>query len=163
MGLAMIFSRSVECAFRGIVELSRMGSGVIAKADELARSTGLPAPFLSKTLQRCARAGWLSSTKGPAGGFSLSVRKDRLSLYDVALEFDGPDRWERCPFCGRSEEAADGCSPHDGWRELCGHIVEWMQGMTVGGAVRSTATGQPAPGRKKRPPGAGASRKLRRR
>lgn len=139
-----------------------MGSGVVAKADELARSTGLPAPFLAKTLQRCARAGWLSSAKGPAGGFSLIVRKDRLSLFDVAMEFDGPERWERCPFCGHDADAADGCGPHSGWRELCGRIVEWMQGMTVAGAVRATSVGPPASGRRKRPAGFEAPRRRRR-
>jgi Rrf2 family protein len=158
----MIFSRSVECAFRGIVELCRMGSGVVAKADDLARGAGLPAPFLAKTLQRCARAGWLSSTKGPSGGFSLLLRKDKLSLYDVAVEFDGSGRFERCPFCGGSEESSNGCGPHDGWRELCARIVEWMQAMTVAGAVRATSVGPPASGRRKRPAGAAASRKRRR-
>lgn len=45
---------------------------------------------LSKVLQRLARAGFVSSTRGPSGGFILAKAAEDIIMLDVFEAMDGP-------------------------------------------------------------------------
>jgi len=45
---------------------------------------------LSKVLQRLAKAGLVTSTRGPKGGFTLQKRADKVRLLDVYETIEGP-------------------------------------------------------------------------
>jgi Rrf2 family protein len=92
----MIFSRAAACAFRGLCHLATLPAGTLAKAEEIAAATGLPAPFVSKELQQCVRRGWVRSVKGPSGGFGLRADPSEVRLFDVVEFFDGAGETERC-------------------------------------------------------------------
>ncbi len=55
-------------------------------AERLTRSEN----HLSKVLQRLARAGFVSSTRGPSGGFILAQPAEDIIMLDVFEAMDGP-------------------------------------------------------------------------
>ncbi|MFE1318470.1 RrF2 family transcriptional regulator [Kitasatospora phosalacinea] len=56
----------------------------------------LPPAYLHKRLQALVRAGVLSSTPGPRGGFRLGRRPEQITLMDVVTALEGPDDVFRC-------------------------------------------------------------------
>ena len=70
----MMYSRSVEYAFRALTYLARQPKGSQKLARQIARSERVPAFFLAKTLQQLARNGVLRSEKArPADSRSIAL------------------------------------------------------------------------------------------
>ncbi len=59
-------------------------------AQDLASSTGIPVPTVSKILNLLSRGGVLQSHRGLKGGFSLSRSADDISVAEVIEAIDGP-------------------------------------------------------------------------
>jgi Rrf2 family protein len=108
-------NEGVEWAVHSCVNLC-WTPGEAVSAKRLAAFYGLPAAYLNKQLQALARAGILSSTAGPKGGFRLARRPDKISLLDIVTAIDGPDEAFRCTEILR---AGPGGNPREDYRKTC--------------------------------------------
>ncbi|MER6251655.1 Rrf2 family transcriptional regulator [Streptomyces sp. NPDC001584] len=89
-------SEGVEWALHSCVNLAWAGPDRAVSAARLAAWHDLPAAYLNKQLQALARAGIVTSTPGPRGGFRLARPLDAISLMDVVAAVEGPDQAFRC-------------------------------------------------------------------
>ncbi|MFD5146057.1 RrF2 family transcriptional regulator [Streptomyces sp. NPDC058401] len=116
-------SEGVEWALHSCLNLAWSsdgeGDGRAVSAARLAAWHELPAAYLNKQLQALARAGIVSSTPGPRGGFRLARPLDSISLMDVVAAVEGPDEAFRCaeirqqgPGGGEEPPAADCAIAH---------------------------------------------------
>jgi len=87
-------AEGVEWALHSCLNLSWMDRPV--PAARLAAYFGLPAPYLNKQLQALAKAGIVSSTSGPKGGFRLERAPRKITLLDVVVAIEGPEPAFRC-------------------------------------------------------------------
>lgn len=62
----------------------------------LAAAFDLPPHYLNKFLQTLSRAGVLTSTAGPRGGFRLARRPEQITLLDVVEAIQGKSAAFRC-------------------------------------------------------------------
>jgi len=73
---------------------------------EIASTFVISEAHLAKVLQRLAKAGIVSSGRGPKGGFVLGKRADRTTLLEVYEAIEGPLTDSDCllgvPICGGS-------------------------------------------------------------
>lgn len=148
----MIYSKSAEYAIRAFVYLARVPEGKYAMAKQIADETGVPAHFLAKILQQLARHGYLKSSKGPTGGFSLGRSPETVSLFDVVDAVDGVADYKRC--LGGMTECSDetACGLHDSWKLMRTSILSYMQETSIAAIADSldqkrralTKIGQPA-------------------
>lgn len=88
-------NEGVEWALHSCVNLCWM-PGQAVPAARLAAFYDLPAAYLNKQLQALSRAGILSSTSGPKGGFQLARFPEQISVLDIVVAIDGPDDAFRC-------------------------------------------------------------------
>lgn len=65
---------------------SQAGAGKPVALREITQRHGIPQPFLVQILQQLKAAGWVTSTRGAQGGYSLLVRPEQLSLLDIAQQ-----------------------------------------------------------------------------
>lgn len=133
----MIYSRSAEYAIRAFVYLAQVPEGKYAMVKNIAEESEIPTHFLAKILQQLARKGFLRSSKGPTGGFSLRKPADDISLLEIVDAIDGLAEYERCP-SGMTEcndEAP--CGMHESWKELRSRIIGYMEGTTISDVARS--------------------------
>nr|WP_053626948.1 Rrf2 family transcriptional regulator [Streptomyces sp. XY511] len=91
----------------------RTGPDRAVSAARLAAWHDLPAAYLNKQLQALARAGILTSSPGPRGGFRLARPLAAISLMDVVAAVEGPEEAFRCMEIrrqgpGAGDPAADG-------------------------------------------------------
>jgi FeS assembly SUF system regulator len=90
----------------GIVLMTQMAyaANTVATAQEMAASTRLPLPTVSKLLSSLARAGVLDATRGARGGYRLARPADSVTLADIVRAVDGPIALTQC-----LEQRAESC------------------------------------------------------
>jgi len=92
-----MLSNSSKYAIRAVLYLTEKASennkiGSKKIADELK----MPAPFLAKTLQELTKKNIISSVKGPHGGFFLTKKNEKNSLFDIIECIDGAEKFNEC-------------------------------------------------------------------
>lgn len=91
-----MFSQTVEYALRATVDLAAR-DGVPATADEVARRTRVPKPYLAKILRGLTRAGIVRAKRGVGGGVGLARPASRLTLLEVVNAVEPVQRITACP------------------------------------------------------------------
>jgi Rrf2 family protein len=97
----MITGRAARTAIACVSRLAEVydGGATLLKAETIAEDRGQRAPFLRKILSDLARAGLVTSSPGPGGGFTLAMPPDRITVLQVLSIFERPEA-PACPFGG---------------------------------------------------------------
>jgi len=127
----MIYSRSAEYAIRAFVYLAEVPEGKYAMVKHIAEQGDIPAHFLAKILQQLARKGFLRSSKGPTGGFTLRQPPADISLLQIVDAVDGLSEYQRCP--GGMTECNDNmpCGMHESWKALRSRIIGYLEETSI--------------------------------
>jgi len=72
------------------------------KAKDIADKLDIPRPFIAKLLQRLAKAGIVSSVRGPQGGFYMTSENMQHNMCRVLKELGNKPVFEKC-FLGLPE------------------------------------------------------------
>lgn len=114
----MLYSRSAQYAIRALAVLAGEPPGEFVPIQELARSAGVPLPFLAKIMQTLARGRLVISRKGPGGGVALARPARNVTLAEIVCAVDGDDPVRECvlglPRCSDRSP----CPVHDVWKEV---------------------------------------------
>lgn len=92
-----LLTRNTDYAVRALIFMAGKAPARVSTTD-LLRDLKLPRPFMRKTLQTLQKAGYLDSTKGKNGGFSLLLRPEKIALIDLITLFQGPMSMGDCLF-----------------------------------------------------------------
>ncbi|MBC9714389.1 Rrf2 family transcriptional regulator [Streptomyces sp. TRM66268-LWL] len=109
-------NEGVEWALHSCLNLAWIGEDRAVTAARLAAYHALPTAYLNKQLQALARAGIVTSTPGPKGGFRLARPLERITLMDVVTAIEGPDEAFRC---AEIRKQGPGETPHTGHELPC--------------------------------------------
>ena len=96
----------------------------------IATATGAPRNYLSKVLHALARAGVLSSERGPRGGFRLARPAERLTLAAVTEPFGWPGE-RRCLLGRPTCRDATACPAHRRWSKVAGGVEDYFRTTTI--------------------------------
>jgi Rrf2 family protein len=111
----MKLPESTEWALHCVTALAQVADEAVSAA-QLAEHFALPAPYLSKQLALLVRAGVLSGTTGPRGGFRLARSAADLTLLDVVQAVDGSGD----PYtCREIRQHGRGAAPPEECQERC--------------------------------------------
>ncbi|MCC6347783.1 MAG: Rrf2 family transcriptional regulator [Nitrospirales bacterium] len=113
----MKISREADYAIRCIIYMAQEPDTLHLITD-IAASQEVPKSFLAKILQKLARAGIVSSTRGVNGGFTLSRRPADITLLDVIEAVQGPLALNACVIDRKACTRKEACSVHPVWMEL---------------------------------------------
>jgi len=93
--LSMQMSEGVEWALHSCLNLAWAEHQAVT-ARKLAAFFDLPPAYLNRQLQALARAGIVTSTSGPRGGFRLGREPEGITLLDVVVAIEGEQDAFRC-------------------------------------------------------------------
>ena len=114
----MILSQTALYALRATLCLAGHGPSNPVRVDDIAEQLDVPRNYLSKILHALGRAGVLSSTRGPGGGFQLAKPASEVTLAEVVKHFDEIGEEPSC-LLGRAQcSDLNPCSAHDRWRSV---------------------------------------------
>ncbi len=111
---------SKECRYGldALTLLARAPKGSVIGSAEIAKGLAISPVFLSKILQRLARAGIVSGHRGAIRGYALARDARAISVRDVAEALDGDDLFTRCIFWSERCSEIRPCPLHPEW----GHV-----------------------------------------
>ncbi len=126
----MLLSATAEHALRAVILLARHGDSMALSADAIADQLGAPRNYLAKTLNALAKAGIVHSARGAAGGFTLAVPADVLTLQRVIAPFDDT-RIPNCLLRNQVCDAQNPCALHPKWNGIVGYAARKFAETTV--------------------------------
>ena len=91
-----MLSQTVEYALRAIACLASQAPNP-QTTEQIAKTTRVPAAYLSKVLQTLSRAGLVHSQRGLHGGFSLQKDPAQITILEVVNSVDPIQRITQCP------------------------------------------------------------------
>ncbi|MGW4794536.1 RrF2 family transcriptional regulator, partial [Nonomuraea sp. NPDC004297] len=87
---------STEWLLHCATTLAQLPPGATTSAAQLAQYYDLPAPYLAKQLQALVKAGVLTATTGPRGGFRLARQASEITLLHIVEAVDGASSPYEC-------------------------------------------------------------------
>lgn len=139
-------TREADYAVRVVLDLVEHAGGRPVRTSEVARRQFVPRPFLTKIVQRLARAGYVRTHRGNRGGLTLASDPRTLTLRHIVEAIEGPIalnqclvRRGACPLVGR-------CPVNPIWQRIQEFMILELEGATIEslrrqGAARKTTRG----------------------
>lgn len=115
-------SKLTDYATGLMIQLARAPDRRVS-AQQLATELGLPLPTVAALLKKLARAQLVASTRGPAGGYSLTRRPDEISVAAVIAAVEGPVALTECALGDGNCDMETMCTIRPHWR-LISHAVQ---------------------------------------
>lgn len=128
---SMQLTRAADYAVRVMIHLATVPSGERVALPAMVQATGAPDSFLSKVLQGLTRTHLITSRRGPAGGFEISVRGRRASMRDVIEAIDGPLSLNVCLSERRSCPRKGWCPAHPVWVKAQAAMLEVLDSARI--------------------------------
>ena len=82
-------------------------------AKDIAKATKVPKPYLSKILQQLTANNYLSSSKGPGGGYFVRKEQLKISILDIIVDAEGKDKFSQCILNFKNCDAQNPCPIHE--------------------------------------------------
>lgn len=95
MSKILAISEANAIAFHGMAVIA--GSKTAINATNLAKRIGASRHHVSKVFQKLVKAGFLSSTRGPSGGFMLRKKPEEITLFEIYETIEGNITINPCP------------------------------------------------------------------
>ena len=121
-----------------IIILGQMASvhGAIHTAADLAVTTGIAWPTVSKVLKSLARAQVLNSTRGAKGGYQLALAPEAITIARIIAALEGPIALTECGVAHFQCEQADTCQVQGNWSVLNRAIQSALEAVTLADMIR---------------------------
>lgn len=108
----MKFSAQEEYGLRCLLQFAKRGEGASLTIPEISRLEGLSQTHVAKLLMILRKEGFVKSTRGQAGGYTLAAPAKEICVGPVLAALGG--KLYDDEFCGR----------HSGHQDLCTHAVD---------------------------------------
>ncbi len=140
----MLPSQTSTYALRAVLYLVREGSHRPLRVGEIAEAVDIPRNYLSKILHQLARAGVLTSSRGPKGGFELARPAAEVSLAHVIEPLEPVSAERPCLLGNTACSDESPCAAHHRWK----HVADQMQAFFHDTTIAELLRREPRPTRK---------------
>jgi Rrf2 family transcriptional regulator, iron-sulfur cluster assembly transcription factor len=133
----MKMSTKGRYAVMAMIDIGQNGTGLPVSLNEISERQDISQEYLEQLFGKLRRAGLVSSTRGPGGGYTLAKPLADIALADVILAVDEPLRVTRC-----EGDAVDGCvrgekcCAHDLWASLGRQMMYFLESVTLEDVVQ---------------------------
>jgi len=134
--MSLIFSRQCEYALQAVVYIALKPPGEMTSIREMTGPLKIPYHYLAKILQDLVHKGFLSSLKGPAGGFSLGMPAKDITLLRIVEAIDGVDFTRICVMGFPECPGKNTCAVHDSWAVVRDGLYSMLTSRNVGQLAR---------------------------
>ena len=138
----LALTKKTGYALVALGHLSRLDSGRLASAREIANRFDVSTSLLMNVLKQLASAGYIESVRGARGGYRMAVDPEEVSLADLVGVLEGPVRLAECV----TEVAGDdgectcqvmaSCPVTDPVHRLQRKLKDFLAGVTLGEIVK---------------------------
>ncbi len=133
-----MITKKAEYAIATLVELACQGKGSKIISRTIAQRRRIPANLIVQLLSILREAGWIASTRGPAGGVELVRDPDQITLREVIELIDGPIGITRCLTQDGPCHDQISCSLRGVWHRAQEKMLEVLEAVTIADLARTT-------------------------
>ena len=90
-------SEAASIGIHALVLISN-SDGNFMNVNVITEKTGASKNHIAKVMQTLVKSGFVSSVRGPAGGFALAMDADEINLLDIYESIEGKISIKTCPF-----------------------------------------------------------------
>jgi len=116
--------------------LARLETTERVRTSDLSKAVDVPAPFLSKIMQRLTANGILDAKKGHHGGFLLAKPPDQIRFIDILRAVDFEPTADHCVFGLKNCNDKKPCPLHPEWSVLKEQIEQWARSHTLAESLK---------------------------
>ena len=129
----MFFSKPFGYALRGILYVAIMSGGDRKiPIDEMSDRLSVPRHFLGKIMNKVAKKGILTSTKGPNGGFALNHQTLSTSLLALLESTNGLNQFDECVLRLKKCNVLYPCPLHDRIQAYKAELLKLLSQTDIG-------------------------------
>ncbi|MBN1648111.1 MAG: Rrf2 family transcriptional regulator [Spirochaetales bacterium] len=119
-------------ALRAIVRLTTAQDGKPVSIRSLSEVEGISPEFLEQIFFKLRKAGLITSTRGPGGGFMLNRDPAKITVADIFLAVGEGLALTPCTDFGDKEcELDKNCSMHEFWSKTGKHMQEYFSKISI--------------------------------
>ncbi|HOP69057.1 MAG: Rrf2 family transcriptional regulator [Dethiobacteria bacterium] len=126
-----MITRKAEYAIAALVELARQEKGSKTTTAAIAREQNIPGNLVVQLMGILRQAGWITSSRGPAGGVELSRSPEDITLRDVIELIDGPVTITRCLMENKPCQNKEECPLRQVWSEAQEKMLSVLEQVTI--------------------------------
>lgn len=128
----MIYPQSIVYALEALGYLASLEPNETEKVKHMAKSLKMPEHFLGKVLTELVKKKFITSTKGPSGGFKLSPNTKNITIFRLLASLDGLTVLEDNCIMGLKEcSNKTPCSLHDILKKFREEAIQKMEEVTL--------------------------------
>jgi len=144
-------SKKTDYALLALSYLTEVGAERAANTREIAEKYDIPVELLAKILQRLAKAGLVTSTPGPTGGYRLAKMPESISVGAVIQIVDGTPAIAQCfRSDGHACEQLDKCTIRTPLERINARIVQMLDLISLAEIARDDPAHGGAPFKSRR-------------
>jgi Rrf2 family transcriptional regulator, iron-sulfur cluster assembly transcription factor len=108
-------TKKTDLAFRALEYIAISGGNRVT-GTILAEELDITTQYLPHVMAPLTRAGWVESTSGPRGGYTITTVLTDASLLDLVEAVEGGFDDSRCLHLGPQHDTNRHCALHEPWR-----------------------------------------------
>jgi len=134
----MLFSKSFGYALRGILYVAISGNEhKRIPIEEISVRLSVPRHFLGKIMNKLAKEGILSSTKGPNGGFALNDLTLSTSLLTLLESINGLNQFNECVLRLKKCNSKHPCPLHERIQGYKASVLELFSRTDIASLIKN--------------------------
>lgn len=128
----MIYPQATAYAIEALAFIAGLSKGTFVKTRQLSEILNIPEQYLGKVMTQLVKKRYISSTKGPTGGFELAVDPSKITLYRIMASLDSVAPLEENCVMGLSKCSDDTpCAFHERWTKFKIQVIVEAQQLTL--------------------------------
>ena len=128
--MELTLGRRADYTVRAVLDLARHHGEGRRKARAIAEEMEIPVNYLPALLAELVRAGVVTSSAGPSGGYALARPPRQVSLLEVVEVAEGELRSRECVLRGGPCRWEDACAVHEPWSRAQEALRRSLDGTT---------------------------------
>ena len=130
MSKIVTITEAASIALHGLVLVAQSGDKVI-NVNQIAELTSSSRHHIAKVFQQIVKAGWVSSQRGPSGGFKLIVDPKTVTFLQIYELIEGEIDRSYCPFGKQESCSFRKCLLHGVTQKMTKEFVVYLEGQTL--------------------------------
>jgi len=138
-----MFSKACEYGIRAAVHIALQSEkGFRVGLKDIAQAIDSPEAFTAKILQKLSKNGIIHSTKGPTGGFEMSLAQvNQITLSDLVKTIDGEQIYTGCGLGLANCDEKNPCPLHHEFMAIREQLRTMLETISIGQLTKSLAAG----------------------
>ena len=125
-------AKRTDLALRGLQALHTNGARLAGT--ELASVLETTHQYLPQIMSPLVRRRWVTSTRGPGGGYRLDVDLGDITVLELIEAMEGETDTATCVLSGETCDASDPCALHDAWSQARDALLAELDSTSVADA-----------------------------